>query len=47
MRWIDEAAHVLATQWTGTAYNIAVYIGGVRVLPTAADRSAGGGLRPG
>ncbi len=30
MRWIDEAAHVLATQWTGTASNVAVYVGGVR-----------------
>ena len=30
MRWIDEAAHVLATQWTGSAANVAVYAGGVR-----------------
>ncbi|MER7073868.1 hotdog domain-containing protein [Terrabacter sp. NPDC000476] len=30
MRWIDEAAHVLATQWTGSASNVAVYAGGVR-----------------
>ena len=30
MRWIDEAAHVLATQWTGSANNVAVYAGGVR-----------------
>jgi acyl-CoA hydrolase len=30
MRWIDEAAHVLATQWLGTDSNIAVYAGGVR-----------------
>lgn len=30
MRWIDEAAHVLATQWTGNAANVAVYTGGVR-----------------
>jgi 4-hydroxybenzoyl-CoA thioesterase len=30
MRWIDEAAHVLSTQWLGTASNIAVYAGGVR-----------------
>ena len=30
MRWIDEAAHVLATQWTGDARNVAVYAGGVR-----------------
>ena len=30
MRWIDEAAHVLATQWTGSASNVAVYSGGVR-----------------
>jgi 4-hydroxybenzoyl-CoA thioesterase len=30
MRWIDEAAHVLATRWTGSANNVAVYSGGVR-----------------
>lgn len=30
MRWIDEAAHVLATRWTGNADNVAVFIGGVR-----------------
>jgi acyl-CoA hydrolase len=30
MRWIDEAAHVLATQWTGTAHNVAIFTGGVR-----------------
>jgi 4-hydroxybenzoyl-CoA thioesterase len=30
MRWIDEAAHVLATSWTGSPDNIAVYAGGVR-----------------
>ncbi|MBB2986002.1 acyl-CoA thioesterase [Terracoccus luteus] len=30
MRWIDEAAHVLATSWTGSANNVAVYSGGVR-----------------
>ena len=30
MRWIDEAAHVLATEWTGSASNVAVYAGGVR-----------------
>ena len=30
MRWIDEAAHVLATGWTGSAANVAVYAGGVR-----------------
>ncbi len=30
MRWIDEAAHVLVTQWTGAAANVAVYAGGVR-----------------
>ena len=30
MRWIDEAAHVLATRWTGSAANVAVYAGGVR-----------------
>jgi 4-hydroxybenzoyl-CoA thioesterase len=30
MRWIDEAAHVLVTEWTGDAANVAVYAGGVR-----------------
>jgi acyl-CoA hydrolase len=30
MRWIDEAAHVLATQWTGSPDNVAVFVGGVR-----------------
>jgi acyl-CoA hydrolase len=30
MRWVDEAAHVLVTQWSGDAANIAVYAGGVR-----------------
>jgi len=30
MRWIDEAAHVLVTGWTGNAANVAVYAGGVR-----------------
>jgi acyl-CoA hydrolase len=30
MRWIDEAAHVLATQWSGDASNVAVFTGGVR-----------------
>ena len=30
MRWIDEAAHVLATGWLGSPANIAVYSGGVR-----------------
>jgi 4-hydroxybenzoyl-CoA thioesterase len=30
MRWIDESAHVLVTEWTGDAANIAVYAGGVR-----------------
>ena len=30
MRWIDEAAHVLATRWAGDARNVAVYAGGVR-----------------
>ena len=29
MRWIDEAAHVLATQWTGNANNVAIFTGGV------------------
>ena len=30
MRWIDEAAHVLASQWTSSPANLAVYAGGVR-----------------
>ena len=30
MRWIDEAAHVLATRWTGTPNNVAIFTGGVR-----------------
>ncbi len=30
MRWIDDAAHVLATQWTGSAQNVAIFTGGVR-----------------
>lgn len=30
MRWIDEAAHVLATQWTRSPDNVAVFVGGVR-----------------
>ena len=30
MRWIDEAAHVLATRWTGNAANVAIFTGGVR-----------------
>jgi acyl-CoA hydrolase len=30
MRWIDEAAHVLATSWMGDTKNIAVYAGGIR-----------------
>ncbi len=30
MRWIDEAAHVLATRWTGRDSTVAVYTGGVR-----------------
>lgn len=30
MRWIDEAAHVLATSWTGNASNVAIFTGGVR-----------------
>ena len=30
MRWIDEAARVLATRWTGNSDNVAVFIGGVR-----------------
>lgn len=30
MRWIDEAAHVLATRWTGSARNVAIFTGGVR-----------------
>jgi 4-hydroxybenzoyl-CoA thioesterase len=30
MRWVDEAAHVLATRWTGSSENVAVYAGGFR-----------------
>ncbi len=30
MRWIDEAAHVLATSWTSDAHNVAIFTGGVR-----------------
>jgi acyl-CoA hydrolase len=30
MRWIDETAHVVASQWTGNTANVAVYAGGVR-----------------
>lgn len=30
MRWIDEAAHVLATSWTGDPHNVAIFTGGVR-----------------
>lgn len=30
MRWIDEAAHVLVTNWSGTTRNVAFYTGGVR-----------------
>ena len=30
MRWIDEAAHVLATRWTGSDRNVAIFTGGVR-----------------
>lgn len=30
MRWIDEAAHTLATRWTESAENVAVYAGGFR-----------------
>lgn len=30
MRWIDDAAHVLATRWSGTADNVAIFTGGVR-----------------
>ncbi|MBK6886156.1 MAG: acyl-CoA thioesterase [Tetrasphaera sp.] len=30
MRWIDEAAHVLATSWSGSAANVAIFTGGVR-----------------
>lgn len=30
MRWIDEAAHVVATRWTGTPRTVAVYSGGIR-----------------
>ena len=28
MRWIDEAAHVLATGWTGSPRNVAIFTGG-------------------
>lgn len=30
MRWIDEAAHVLATRWTHDPANVAIFTGGVR-----------------
>ncbi len=30
MRWIDEAAHVLATRWSGDPRNVAIFTGGVR-----------------
>lgn len=30
MRWIDEAAHVLATSYTHSSRNVAVYTGGIR-----------------
>jgi len=30
MRWIDEAAHVVATRWTDSQRNVAVYSGGIR-----------------
>ena len=30
MRWIDEAAHVIASQWCGSTRNVAFYTGGVR-----------------
>jgi len=30
MRWIDEAAHVVATRWTGSLHTVAVYSGGIR-----------------
>jgi len=30
MQWIDEAAHLLATTYTGTTRNVAVYTGGIR-----------------
>ena len=30
MRWIDEAAHVVATRWTENQRNVAVYSGGIR-----------------
>ena len=30
MRWIDEAAHVLATRWSGDGDNVAIFTGGVR-----------------
>lgn len=30
MDWIDQAAHVVATQWSGNARNTAIFTGGVR-----------------
>jgi 4-hydroxybenzoyl-CoA thioesterase len=30
MRWIDEAAHVVATRWTDNQRTVAVYSGGIR-----------------
>jgi acyl-CoA hydrolase len=30
MRWIDEAAHVVASRWCGSTRNVAVYSGGIR-----------------
>jgi 4-hydroxybenzoyl-CoA thioesterase len=30
MRWIDEAAHVLTTRWSGNARTVAIFTGGVR-----------------
>lgn len=30
MKWIDEAAHVLVTQWSGNSSNAAIFTGGVR-----------------
>ena len=46
MRWIDEAAHVLATQWTGSDRNVAIFTGGVRFYRPLADRPRRRGRGP-
>jgi acyl-CoA hydrolase len=46
MRWIDEAAHVLATQWTGNAQQRRDLHRRGAVLPTAADRPRRRGRGP-